>query len=86
MNAFKQCAILDFKDLRSNGTTDLPVGGHTFHIQFPFIVNRTLINKGDEVVLKWEKIEDQPVAAQKTTQTAFDQIAVRESMRQKKGP
>ena len=61
-------------------------GGHTFHIQFPFIVNRTLINKGDEVVLKWEKIEDKPVADKKTTQTAFDQILQREAKRQKKAP
>ena len=63
-----------------------PWGGHTFHIQFPFMVNRMLINKGDEIVLKWEKIEDKPVVDKRTTQTAFEQIFQREAKRQKKAP
>ena len=60
VKGFKQCSILDFADLQGNGTTTLPVEGHTFHIQCLFIVNHALIDKDTEVVLKWEQNLNQP--------------------------
>ena len=81
VKGFKQCSILDFADLQGNDTTQLPLEGHTFHIQYPFIVNHTLIEKGTEVVLKWGRTTDTP---EKKTRPLSDQLHQIEVKRQKK--
>ena len=80
MTGFKQCSILKFADLQGNGTTQLPVEGHTFHIQHPFIVNHTLIEKDAEVVLKWDQTPETP---EKKTRPLSDQLHQREVNMQK---
>ena len=63
----------------------LPVEEPTFHIQYPFIVNHTLIEKDAEVVLKWVPILTKPCAPdKKRPQTAFDQLHQREAKKKQR--
>ena len=85
MNKIDLCQILDFKDLMANGSKDLPVGGHAFHVQYPFIVNTAYIGKNIEIVLRWAPWVWKSVTKQaKPGQNAFDQIHQRECKRRKK--